>query len=724
MLSLVRELSKDIDVTLLSLREGQFASEGREMGLKIEVIDDRWPPRMLRKIKHIVKEGKYDLIHCHGSKANVVSALLRRTLKVPIVTTVHSDYRRDYMGRPVKNATYGFLNRIALRFLPYHIGVSDAFADMLVDRGFDPYNVFTIYHGLDFNGRPRKTPAERAQYFANFGFNVEEGDVVVGIAARLNPVKDIGTLISAFALAAKENPRLKLAIAGDGEEREKLTRLAREKGVEKRVCFAGWINDIDDFLSALDINTLTSITESFPYAVLEGIRAGCATVCSRVGGMPRLIDHGINGFLFEPGDTAALAGYITKLAANQALREKFARGMHAKARELYCLETMKNTQLDIYKTLLRRASAPKTRRDRIILCGAYGWGNIGDDAIMETITDGVRSIDPDARITVISRNPRQTRRAYRLDAIHTFNIPAFCARLLKTRLYINGGGTLIADNTSTRSIRYYLLSISLAKRLGAKVMLYGCGIGPIRLKSNRRKAGQVLNRRADVIMVRDNNSLYELSDMGVDRPAISITADPALTLSAESRLRIDAVFNEEGIPPQGSYIGFALRDWEGFEDKLPEVAAAAEYAFTRYRLTPLLIPFRYPTDLEILKRFADKLTVPCFVLSQNHTAREVKGVISRLKLIVGMRLHSLIFALSDGVPITGISYDIKVESFVRYLNAELSMRIDEITADRLSEAIDRALAIGESGEIEKVSRVIRRRCALNVEAAKDLLEAE
>ena len=91
---------------------------------------------------------------------------------------------------------------------------------------------------------------------------------------------------------------------------------------------------------------------------------------------------------------------------------------------------------------------------------------------------------------------------------------------------------------------------------------------------------------------------------------------------------------------------------------------------------------------------------------------------------MGMRLHSLIFALSDGVPITGISYDIKVESFVRYLNAELSMRIDEITADRLSEAIDRALAIGESGEIEKGFRVIRRRCALNVEAAKDLLEAE
>jgi glycosyltransferase involved in cell wall biosynthesis len=221
------------------------------MGLKIEVVDDRWPPSLLRKILKIVKDGKFDVIHCHGSKANVVCALLRDFLKTPIVTTVHSDYRRDYMGKPVKSATNGFLNRIALRFLPYHIGVSDAFADMLVDRNFDPYGIFTIYNGLKFDKKPRMAPQERTAYFEKFGFKVDKDDIVVGIAARLNPVKDIGTLISAFALAAQENPKLKLVIAGEGEEREKLERLAREKNIEKKVCFAGWINDIDAFLARL-----------------------------------------------------------------------------------------------------------------------------------------------------------------------------------------------------------------------------------------------------------------------------------------------------------------------------------------------------------------------------------------------------------------------------------------------------------------------------------------
>jgi polysaccharide pyruvyl transferase WcaK-like protein len=174
--------------------------------------------------------------------------------------------------------------------------------------------------------------------------------------------------------------------------------------------------------------------------------------------------------------------------------------------------------------------------------------------------------------------------------------------------------------------------------------------------------------------------------MGVTRPDIAVTADPAMALNAETKSRAEAVFNEEGIPPSGSYIGFALRSWDGFNGKLGAVAAAAEYAYTRYGLTPLLLPMRYPIDLGVLKRFGEKLNVPYYILSKPHTAREVKGVISRLKLMVGMRLHSLIFAVSDGVPITGISYDVKVESFVRYLDEELSMEISDITAPRLSEA--------------------------------------
>ncbi len=113
-----------------------------------------------------------------------------------------------------------------------------------------------------------------------------------GIAARLNPVKDIATLIRGFAMAHESLPQLRLLIAGDGEQMDMLKELAAELGVEDSVCFAGWVSDTDSFYHAIDINTLTSLSETFPYALTEGARAGLPTVASRVGGVPYLIEHG------------------------------------------------------------------------------------------------------------------------------------------------------------------------------------------------------------------------------------------------------------------------------------------------------------------------------------------------------------------------------------------------------------------------------------------------
>ena len=84
----------------------------------------------------------------------MMGALLRRATGLPVVTTVHSDYRLDYLGRPFSRLSYGTINTIALRLLDYRIGVSDAMTDLLISRGFDPDRLFTIYNGLDFTPAP------------------------------------------------------------------------------------------------------------------------------------------------------------------------------------------------------------------------------------------------------------------------------------------------------------------------------------------------------------------------------------------------------------------------------------------------------------------------------------------------------------------------------------------------------------------------------------------
>lgn len=126
---------------------------------------------------------------------------------------------------------------------------------------------------------------------------MEEGDVVAGIAARLHPVKDLPLLLRGFALAAAEVPQLKLVIAGSGPEEKALRRLAAELGLTGRVFFPGWVDDMEGFYASVDINVLTSRSETFPYAITDGARYARPVAATRVGGIPELIRHGETGLL-------------------------------------------------------------------------------------------------------------------------------------------------------------------------------------------------------------------------------------------------------------------------------------------------------------------------------------------------------------------------------------------------------------------------------------------
>ena len=120
-----------------------------------------------------------------GPGATVMAAFLSKRTGLPTVSTVHSDYRLDYLGRPLSRLTYGTINTLALRKLDYRIGVSDAMVDLLISRKFDPERLFSIYNGLDFT--PRTPAMNRAEYLRSVGLEADETCVVAGIAARLNP---------------------------------------------------------------------------------------------------------------------------------------------------------------------------------------------------------------------------------------------------------------------------------------------------------------------------------------------------------------------------------------------------------------------------------------------------------------------------------------------------------------------------------------------------------
>ncbi len=699
-LSLLREIIKSADVLMICFMESEFTEDARAMGIKTLVLSGANIFKVVKEIKNIIGKENFDIIHSHGSRGNFMAWLLKRSAGLPLLSTVHSDYRLDYMGRPLAGLVYGTLNRLALRKMDYLIGVSDSMTELLISRGIQPDGLYTIYNGIDLEAENGAVSKE--EFFKRHGINDEGDCVYVGIAARLDPVKDISTLIRAFAMAAERRPKLRLLIAGQGPEEAALKALAAELGVGGRVYFLGWITDMDSFYSALDINTLTSLSETFPYALTEGARFRLATVSSRVGGVPKLIDNGVNGLLFEAGDAETLAGHLVRLAGDGELRRVMADRLYEKTRRKFSLKAAAKTQLEIYESVLRRHSRGGGARRAVAVCGSYGLGNSGDEAILTAILGEIREIDPELPIYVISRDPKRTRTQHRVRSVHTFNILSFARVARKICLYINGGGSLIQDVTSRRSLWFYLYTLWAAKKSGARVIMYGCGIGPVVYKSDRRLAGRIISRCADVITLREDSSFAELEALGVKGPEILLAADPALTLLPDEDDRIDGELISAGLDPAGNYACFALRPWKGFDAKAAAIAETADALYENEGLIPVFLSIDSAKDAVAAAAVIERLRSPHFFLNGPFEPGAVIGIMSRMRVVVSMRLHALIFSAGHGVPLVGLVYDPKVSAFLNYIGQKYYTELDNVDAEGLLKLV-RASIGGSSPETQKAA---------------------
>lgn len=716
-LSLLDGLNKTEDVHLICFMEGPFASEARQLGIPTTVIEGHNLFSIRERILAMIRHDGYQVIHCHGARANMIGALIQKRAGIPVISTIHSDYRLDYLGRPIAALTYGNINKVALRRFDAWIGVSDGMRQLLISRGFDPQRIFPLYNGVD-SSVPLH-PVGREALFREIGLNADADSVVFGIAARISPVKDMTTLVRAFAQAVKSAPHIRLAIAGDGEQAAEIKALAKELCPAGTVCFAGWVEDINSFYDALDVNLLTSLSETFPYALTEGARMRCATIATNVGGVPYLIDDGLNGLLFEPQDTAQLTEHILFLANNAEERRRMGDALYEKIKRDFSIHAMVEKQKTYYETIIRRAKRSKGQRDGAVICGAYGKGNGGDNTILDAIVEQLLDIDPDLPIYAVSRSPSETRAYAGVNAVYTFNVLKIWRILRHTRLYLSGGGTLMQDVTSTRSLLYYLHSIRMAARTGNHIMLYGCGIGPIYKKRNQKHTAKILNRYAEVITLRDRYSEEILHELGVTAPKIRLTADPALLIDLQNDN--SSYLRHSGIEDDKKYILFAVRPWDGFDKKIAAFASAAEYAYSHHNLIPVLFSMELKRDQSAVQAVAERLRCPHLCLQASNNGAEIVALIRRMSLVVSMRLHALIFASGQGVPMVGVVYDPKVSGFLNYLEQDLYVPLEEATATTLCDLIDTALTEGPF-ETENIKR-LRTLAAENEQFARELLEA-
>ena len=714
---LLKYLNMEHEATLVCFMRGPFSEDAAALGIPTVVIEKGLFPA-LRELQRMITERGVQVIHCHGSRGNLMGALLKRRCKLPVISTVHSDPKLDYLGRSAARMTYGVLNAWALRRMDYYVGVSDSMKKLLMSRGFDANRIFTIYNGVEFDTDESPVPGEREAYFRELGLQTDGKSVVVGIGARFDAVKDVATLLRGFAIAWRTHPCLRLLVAGDGQERAMLENLARELGIREAVCFAGWVTDMRRFYRCIDINTLTSLSETFPYAVTEGARAGKPIVSTRVGGIPMLVQHGKTGFLVEPGDAQELGRCLGLLAEDPKLRKELGEALYQKASNEFSAAATARRQVEIYEQIL---AARSRERYGVVICGAYGMRNAGDEAVLDAILADMREIDPAMPLTVLSRNPRDTMENHSVKALHSFNVPGYRRAMKRSELYINGGGSLVQDITSSRNIWYYLNSMRAAKKLGCKVMMYGCGVGPVLRERNRRLAGRIISRYVDAITLRERHSLRVLRELGVSGPEITVASEPALSLESAPESQINALMRRCSLNPEKRYFCICIRKWQGMKQALPLFARAADNAWYRHGLTPLLLSVNPRQDEDLVRQLRELVKVPCALVEESMTSGELIGFISRMTVVMAMRLHPLIFSTSQSVPSIGISYDPKVAAFLDYIGHHEYIQFDEIkSAEQLDVLLDRALRTDRSLLREATER-IRTVEQRNAETARKLL---
>ncbi len=332
---------------------------------------------------------------------------------------------------------------------------------------------------------------------------------------------------------------------------------------------------------------------------------------------------------------------------------------------------------------------------QIAVSGYYGCGNAGDEAVLAGLRTSFERIAPGrVKLVALSQNPVETTHLHAIPSAYRMSIGSLQATLEKTDLLLSGGGSLLQDTTSVRSLLYYLFVCRLARHHRIPYMFFAQGLGPLSRPLSRTVVRKVANRAAG-ITVRDVGSAELLAEIGVTLPAIEVTADPAFALNPAPSSQIDALFAKEGLPLESRFIGVALRSWGAEPEK-----TAAHYAQLLDSLSGhiseriLLIPMQIPNDLDFARRVVQQTRHPEeFRFVQNpYSPEEVLGVVGRMQSVVAMRLHTLIFAARACVPSFALSYDPKVASLMHRLGLEQDC-VDwsdfegEATAQRIAESL-------------------------------------
>ncbi len=658
-------------------------------------------------LKKLFDTEHFDIVHAHARIPAYICGLLSKKYSFRFVTTAHWVFKITPLWK--KLANWGEKT----------IAVSDDIKEYLIKNyGIWSDNISTTINGIDLKKFSKDTDWSDIKE----EFDLKDDKYRILYVSRMDDSRSAVAFMCASVMPEilKIKPNAELIIVGDGNDFERLKAHTDKINAQighPAIKLTGARVDINKFVASSD--AFVGVSRS----ALEAMAAGIPVIIA-----------GNEGYIGIFGEDKFKVSFDTNFccreceeASDELVLRDLKKIISLSEDELKDMSDYNKKTIETYYSAYAMASdydkmystlTPLSRykRGNIIINGYYGYSNIGDDALLQATVENIKKSNPDAKITVLSASPKETSSRYLVRSIHRYNFIKIVREMKSAEVFISGGGSLLQDVTSTKSLLYYTGMMKMAKRYSLKVLVFANGFGPITKKKNLKRVKDALSC-ADYISMREPESFEKIKELS-DAPS-TVSADPAFCLEGCGDKWKERLLNKFNIDKNKKYFALCLRQWQENDKNITEkIARFCLKMREEHSLYPIFVAMQSNKDLSLSEEIIKKLpfNVP---IVYNVSAKELISILSKMEFSIGMRLHFLIFSAVAKIPLISLSYDPKINSLMDYMELDSSLYSKDIDLESLYELTQRILLNRE----KTVAHIEKKAVEMKAICEKDAINA-